>query len=271
MVVALRAVFAALGELPEEALDEEGLLEVAAEWERIRARVDAGQLAALAGLAARRPGPDREFAVDEVALALRWTRWSAAGRMELAEALAGRLPGTFAALRDGRIDCARARAVAKATLSLSERSARAVEEAVLPKAERQNSSEVRRRARRAAVKADPGAAEERRHKGERDRKVVVVRREGAMADLSVFGAAAEVVAAYEQVDRLARAVRADGDERTLDQLRADITLGLLAGRRAPRARGSGRGAGRGGGHPARPRRRARRASRKRANPGRAGP
>jgi hypothetical protein len=56
-VVALRAAFAALGELPEEALDDEGLLQVAAEWERIRARADAGQLAALAGVAAGRPSP----------------------------------------------------------------------------------------------------------------------------------------------------------------------------------------------------------------------
>jgi hypothetical protein len=63
-VAALRAAFAALGELPEEALDDEGLLQVAAEWERIRARADAGQLAALAGfgsLPARpRPGARRQ-------------------------------------------------------------------------------------------------------------------------------------------------------------------------------------------------------------------
>jgi hypothetical protein len=40
-VVALRAVFAALGDLPEEPLDDEGLLQVVAEWERIRALVRA--------------------------------------------------------------------------------------------------------------------------------------------------------------------------------------------------------------------------------------
>jgi hypothetical protein len=236
-VAALRVAFAALGELPEEALDDEGLLQTAAEWERIRARADAGQLAVLAAFAARRSGRDREFADDEVALALRLTRWTAAGRTELAEALAQRLPATFAALRDGRIDQIRARAVADATLNLSDEAARAVEEAVLPKAERQNSAEVRRRARRAAVKADPAAAEKRRRKSEQDRHVAVVPREDAMADLSIFGAAEEVIAAYEQVDRLARAARADGDERTLDQLRADIALDLLAGRRAPQARG----------------------------------
>jgi Domain of unknown function (DUF222) len=270
-VVALRAAFAGLGELPEDALDDEGLLQAAEAWERIRARADAGQLAVLAAFAARRSGRDREFADDEVALALRLTRWSAAGRMELAEALAERLPATFAALRDGRIDQIRARAVADATLNLSDQAARAVEEAVLPKAERQNSSEVRRSARRAAVRADPAAAEKRRRKSEQDRHVAVVPREDAMADLSIFGAAEEVIAAYEQVDRLARAARADGDERTLDQLRADIALDLLAGRRPPGAAGAGAGGGAGGGagdHPARPRRRAGGVGRVRADPGR---
>jgi Domain of unknown function (DUF222) len=235
-VAALRAAFATLGELPEEALDDEGLLQTAEEWERIRARADAGQLAALAGIACR-PGRDRALADGEVASALRWTRPAAAGRMKLAEALAGRLPATFAALRDGRIDHTRARALADATAPLPEAAAWAVEEAVLPKAERQNSAQARRSARRAAVNADPAAAAKRRRASERDRKVAVVPRERAMADLSIFGASAEVTAAYAHVDRLARAARADGEKRTLDQLRADIALDLLASRRAPQARG----------------------------------
>jgi hypothetical protein len=86
---------------------------------------------------------------------------------------------------------------------------------VLPKAERQSSAQVRRRV------------------SERDRKVAVIPREHAMADLSIFGATAEVIAAYDNLDQLARA---DGEKQTLDQLRADIALDLLASRGPPQAR-----------------------------------
>ena len=105
-------------------------------WERLASWVAAGQLAVIAEFARRRPrdyvergadGPgghaDRgdprvpqvsEYAVDEVAAALRLSRPAAGARLQLAVELAGRLPGTAAALAAGVIDVPKTRAVVEA-------------------------------------------------------------------------------------------------------------------------------------------------------------
>ena len=101
-------------------LDDWDLIEAMRGWERLASWVAAGQLAVIAEFARRRPrdyveaGPgghaDRgdprvpqvsEYAVDEVAAALRLSRPAAGARLQLAVELAGRLPGTAAALAAG--------------------------------------------------------------------------------------------------------------------------------------------------------------------------
>jgi len=219
-----------LADLPVAELGDDAALRALAELERLKARVDAQQLRVLARFAELRPGRDREFAGDEVAVELRLTCAAAGHRMDLAETLTARLPATFAALQRGEIDLGRARVLAELTRPLSDGDARRVEERVLPRAPEQNSSQLRQSTRRAVIKVDPEGAERRHRRCLADRRVGVAPREDGMADLSIFGAAHDIAAAFEHIDRLARMSRGGGDERTLDQIRADTALDLLMGR-----------------------------------------
>jgi hypothetical protein len=77
---------------------------------------------------------------------------------------------------------------------------------------------------------DPNGAAERTARTVEQRRLVLAAEQHSTA--SMFASclpAARAVAAFERVDAFARARRADGDERTLDQLRADTFLDLLEG------------------------------------------
>jgi hypothetical protein len=96
----------------------------AASWASAR------QARLLAEFARRRPSdecsPDRSdvpsrcsgFATDEVALALRLSRTTAANRMTMAQVLAADLPGTLAAWQSGTIDDRKARAITETSYLL---------------------------------------------------------------------------------------------------------------------------------------------------------
>ena len=105
-------------------VDDGELVELIQAWERLASWAAAGQLAAIAELARRRPRdllerpggqgdaghpgvPEvSEFAVDEVAAALRLSRPAAGARLHSAVELT-RLPRTAAALHDGVLDVPR--------------------------------------------------------------------------------------------------------------------------------------------------------------------
>lgn len=79
---------------------------------------------------------------SEVGAALRLSRNAARGRVGLAVSLADRLPGTAAALRDGRVDLARARQVAATTDVLTVEAAGLVEERALPRSGAQTAAQL---------------------------------------------------------------------------------------------------------------------------------
>lgn len=235
--VALAESCAALIDLPVAELDDETVLNLLRSLERLKARIDAEQMKVLARLAELRAGTDLESTSEEVAARLGWSAPGAARQMGLAETLTQRLPETLASLKRGEIDLNRARAVADVTEPLSEAHAQQVEHQVLPRAAGQNPAQLRRATRRAVAKADPeGAARRCRPAPVRQRCRVQPRRDG-VADLTIRGATDQIAAAYACLDERAQAAHHDGDERTLDQLRADIALGLILGRRRE-ARGS---------------------------------
>jgi hypothetical protein len=89
---------------------------------------------------------------------LRWTCATAIHRMTLAVTFVERLPATLDALAAGEINLPRARAIAEATMNLSDEHAGQVEAQVLARAGGQNSAEVRRAARRAAISGAPPPA-----------------------------------------------------------------------------------------------------------------
>ena len=216
-------------------------LELVAACERQIGYLHAMQFRALARFAAHRPSDKgqivSDFAADEIALAAGWTCAVAGMRLNLAFTLTQRLPATLAALERGEIDLRRVQRLAELTDPLPVEIAREVEAAVLPEAAGQNASELARAIRKAIARLDPAGAEERHQTRKQDRRVELIPLDDAMAELRAYLPAADATRIHRTLDEFARAAATPGDERTMDQRRADAFTDLMLG--PPTGRGNG--------------------------------
>ncbi|MQA84022.1 MAG: DUF222 domain-containing protein [Streptosporangiales bacterium] len=175
-----------------------------------------------------------DMVVDEVALTLTLTIASAGNWVGLAEDLAARLLDTGQALAEGRIDLPRARVISDGAAGLDDGLARRIEEYALQKAERQTTGQLRERIRRQVRKLDAEAAERRRRKAEQERRVDLSETPAGTAQLAGYDLPPDAAsAAFNRISAIAHALAADGDQRRIDQLRADVFLALLRGRPLP--------------------------------------
>jgi Domain of unknown function (DUF222) len=143
-------------------------------------------------------------------------------------ALKWRLPGTFTAFSEGRIDLTRARLIADVTSVLSDADALAVEERVLGGAEHQTSGQLRAALRRAVIRVDPAAAERRREEAERRARVGLYADEEGTATLARHNLpGVQACAAMARITALAQAMKAAGAGGGMDLLRAQVLIGLL--------------------------------------------
>jgi Domain of unknown function (DUF222) len=223
-------------------VDDWSLVEVVRGWERVVSWAAAQQLAAVAELAGRRPaeqsggGPNgsiSEFAIDEVAAALRLSRPAAGARLHLAVDLAGRLPATAAALHAGEIDVPKARAVVEASTPLDPPAARAVERRVLPRAGRQTLGQLRASLARATLTLDPAGAQARHERAMTGRRVAVTPQPDGMAELWALLPADGAATIRRALDTAARQCPGD-DPRSMDARRADALVDLVTGGSAGR-------------------------------------
>lgn len=172
-----------------------------------------------------------EFAPDQIAWTLRCSRSYAQAQVHLGGALTRRLPMVLAALRAGRLDVQKANAFVDALSELDEATARQIADRLLDRAREWTLPQLRERLRYHRMRADPTQVRKRYLRAVSDRQVWWHMPEG---DGTAFLGGANLppttaAAAYDHVDRLARAARSAGDERTLPQLRADAYLALLTG------------------------------------------
>jgi hypothetical protein len=210
---------------------------------RQASRAQAAELAAVAELARRRrteaAGPARvealspeDYLIDEISSALTLTAHSAADLVDFATTLSRRLPATLSALGSGDIDYCKARTLWHGTQLIDDTLAARVEALVLPKAGEHTTGEIRAKIRRLVKQLDPDAYQRRRKKAEQQRRVELTADEAGTAHLTGCDLPANAAAsAYNRVNAIAVARRADGDTRSIDQLRADVFLGLLRGGR----------------------------------------
>src|SRR5215468_467493 len=209
----------------------EAELDLVVACERQIARVHATQARALARFIGLRAGSGvkgaADFLDDEVGVVARWTSRFAGFRLGLAYTLTKRLPGTLAALEDGRIDLRRAEKIAEYTNPLTPELARAVEDAVLPKAGEQNTTQLARAAGRAVNRLDPAGAAARHEERKKERRVQMLPGEDGMAELRAFLPAADAMRIHQILTQYANAARAIRDGRSTDQLRADALCDLL--------------------------------------------
>ncbi|WP_246381537.1 HNH endonuclease signature motif containing protein [Prauserella isguenensis] len=198
-----------------------------------RARLDAEELALLAEIAAA-VGDDRGVA-EELTPVLRVSTREVERRVDAGRSVAGRMPWLLAAMRAGEVESYGARRVLAVTGPLDDDAARSVDAllaerlADAPETAWQPGN-LAQRARRLVEKVDPGGQVERARRARAERKLELAPGEHVMSSLEAQLPAEVAAACYSRVDGMARSLRRNGDGRTLDQLRADVTADLLLGR-----------------------------------------
>jgi len=176
----------------------------------------------------------RDLAADEIAAGLAWTDVAASRRVDFAVACVRRLPGLHEAMLAGLVDYPRAKLMVDGTECLSEAKARAVVDSLLDKATTRTRSQLGPMLRRRVARADPAAAQRKRDNALEKRKVALYPDEDGTATLSVRGAPAlRAEQAFGRVHAIATGIKVRGDERGLDQIRADVALDLLQGLPVP--------------------------------------
>lgn len=143
----------------------------------------------------------------------------------------GVLADTGAALADGRIGPGQARAIVRGLGEEPVEVAVAAQAEVLPRAPGRTVRQVQQDVEAAVQRADPEHAVDRHREARRGRSVSrpSVLQYG-MAGSWVVLPAAEAVQVDTALDAAARAARASGDGRTMDQLRADTLCDRVLGR-----------------------------------------
>ena len=230
-------LFGLLRGMDLDQIDDPALVEAAAAADRLEAAAHALKLQAAATLAGRvsmtsaaladhTNGP-AGIAGDELTLRLRTSAKAGADLVRRGKALAGHLCATGDELAAGRIDAARARVIVDGLEHVDWEAAAAVEAQVLPKAPDRTPAQLRSDVAKALIAVDANAAEQRARRRAKTRRVTRPRAEhDQTASMRIEGPATDVLALDLSLDASARAAKAGGDERTIDQLRFDALAGV---------------------------------------------
>ena len=220
-------------------LDERGLVEAVAAWERLAAWAHLNA-ALLAGVLSRRgpmnplwgaPAPaDTCVAGDELAMRLGWSRRAAGRLVRDGQVLDNELLLTAEAVRDGRLDTAKLRTITDRLHERPGELAWEVQQAVLPNAATRTPTQLAGDIDRALLLICPEDTTDRVQRAIAKRHVCHPRRlRDGMAGIWAVLPAADAARVDATLEATARAARAGGDLRTLDQLRADTFAALTTG------------------------------------------
>ncbi|MBW0253064.1 HNH endonuclease signature motif containing protein [Cellulomonas sp. PS-H5] len=218
------------------------LVEVIAAQTRIESYQHARTLGLIAELASREemspewsplagaPPTQACVAGDELAMRLGWPLVTATKTVHRALVLDGMLGATREALEVGHLDPAKAQVLTAGLADLSFQVAHAVEDAVLPDAHQCSVAELRQRVAREIRLVDPEGAAARRERARCTRRVSHPRPQpDGMASMWLVLDAADALRVDGVLTHAAKTAKALGDDRTLDQLRADGLRDLVVG------------------------------------------
>jgi Domain of unknown function (DUF222) len=201
---------------------------------RMESRAAWTAMAAIREFASRRPaargpsGNPAESAADELAYELHVTPMSAAGQIDYACAVAGRLPQTFAALAAGRIHPVHVRIIEDETRVLGDEDAAQADAILAGTAPGQTFGELRYAAHKLVLQLDPEAARKRKEAARAEAHVRRFREDSGNAGMVARELSSdEVLASWQHVEQRALDLRAAGMPGTLQELRVRAYLDLL--------------------------------------------
>jgi hypothetical protein len=167
---------------------------------------------------------------DEISAALCLTRRAAEALTGQATALLA-LPQVWEALDEGRIDLARARIIVDLTSHLPGEEASRVADTVLEDASELTTGQLRSRLARLIMTIDPAAAKDRYENRLEERRVYCRPAEDGTAHLlGLYLPPDQANAVMRRLTHQAKKLKAKGDRRPIDQIRADLYLAILTGR-----------------------------------------
>lgn len=167
---------------------------------------------------------------QQLALARRESPFAGRQHVGFARAVVGEMPCTHAALTAGMIGEWTATQIVKETACLSLEHRQAVDAHLEGRFGTDSHRALVAAAKAKAYELDPYSVANRGRKARADRRVSVRPAPDVMAIVSGYLPVAEGVACYKALDEAAKGVKSDGDERSLDQIRADLFTQRLTGR-----------------------------------------
>ena len=209
---------------PVEELDEIG------RFQQIKDQAFAGQMRAIVASYNRASREEREFAADEVGLAVRATTTTGSNLVQQALAI-GALPGLLEAVEGGLLTERHVLAVLREldTVELSLEQRQAVVLVMLARFTGQAPGELGQLAGRLIVQVDRAAAEARDAKATRGRRVWFSRDVDGQAVVIGRGPAAMIAAIRASLEATLPEEAEPGDERSRDAREFDLFVDLLTG------------------------------------------
>jgi hypothetical protein len=218
---------------------------------RLSSHHEAGKLASMAEVAFSPAGdPDSpversyeevEYVAAEIGAALTLTRSASEAELSRAVSLRGRLQRVWCALSEGLVDLAKAKVFDSHLGHLPEDTVNTVLDQTLDEASGLTTGQLGARVCRHVMEADPDGAASSFQEGLVGRKVTVNDNPDMTGSLHILsGHPLAVAAARAYIEKQARNLKTRDETRTLDQLRNDVALDLLRGRRHRTESGGGR-------------------------------
>jgi hypothetical protein len=172
-----------------------------------------------------------EFFSDELAQVLHTSRNAATTFAETANVLLTRLPATWGRLADGLLDWSRAKAIAAElgwpARDVPDRIVHTVEAVVLPRATGLSIRRLKELIRAELLARGVDLSERRRKDAEQLVNVTVEHERDGMSTFAAFLPSQSAEACFDAVDRYARMLKGDGDDRPLGALRALVLQDLI--------------------------------------------
>jgi len=170
----------------------------------------------------------RQGAAAEIGAALRLTRRASESETDFSVELLRHRPAVFGALLFGHIDIRRARVLVDETQHVTDAIAQTAIDKLIPEAPGLTTGQLRHRIAKLCVDADPEAAKRRYERSVADRRLELRPTCSGTADLLGLDLPPHVAASISRwIHKEAIKLKNLGDDRSMDQLRADIYLDLL--------------------------------------------
>jgi hypothetical protein len=187
-----------------------------------------------------RPEELDDAVTSEIRAGLSWTHRAAQYQQGFARQLVCDYPQVWAALDSGAIDLPKARVIVDQTCHLDGETAGEVAAVALERASTQTTGQLRARLARLVISVNPDSAKARYERCVEDRRVACESNPEGTANIHGLDLpVGRANAVMRRINRLARMARGSHDQRSMDQVRADVFLDLLSGDSAKHRGGRG--------------------------------